>query len=263
MIIYFLHTYILVSGITRRGCLSRLFPNNYCPSPCDQCTTPLCNKNIFPADRLQCHQCSGSNCINIDANSTTYLRPCPFYHENDRCYTNVIGISNTQRGCEYTNLPSTCPNVCLKCNYNGCNNEQTVLEESCVVCSHTTLSPNPKCLRRQDSSLDSDELCAVHDLEHCTHKMMLGHRGKCFTYVNEHTGVVNRGCSSNMGFYPTGTLKMCEGENCNSDCLTTSCNECDSMTDADGGHKCRMGTNLRATKCEEGTVACYSCESGE
>lgn len=240
-----------------------MYPTNYCPSPCDLCATPLCNKNIFPADRLQCIQCSGPNCINISTNSSTLLRPCPYYHENDRCFTNVISISNVLRGCEHTNLPDSCPNVCLKCNTNSCNNEEVVHEESCIFCSHTTIAPNPNCLRNQKLD-DNHTNCSIHDdVQYCTHKIMMGHKGKCFTYVNEQTGIVNRGCSSNMGFYPTGTLEFCEGEKCNSKCLTSSCNECDAMTDSDGGYKCRMGLNLRAQKCEEGSIGCYSCESGK
>jgi len=66
---------------------------------------------------LRCYQCSGSDCIDV-ASRPQYLLPCPVYQEDDRCYTNVVHLSNTLRGCEHTNLPTTCPHVCLKCNYN-------------------------------------------------------------------------------------------------------------------------------------------------
>lgn len=248
---------VVVAGITRRGCLSRLFPNNYCPEPCDRCQSNLCNRHIFPANRLRCFQCLGHACIDVSKSNSSLL-PCPVYHEKDRCYMNVIGTSNVQRGCERTNPPSSCPNTCLKCDYDGCNNELGVYEESCFECKHTALNPNPECLRNQVATPVGGP-CTVRSLKTCNNKVLHGHASRCFTYSNPQTGVVERGCSSTKGFYPTGSLTECIGKNCNNNCLTIACNRCTSMLD---GPNCRSGLHLKSHNCEAGTYSCFSCESG-
>lgn len=252
----YINYFSTVSGITRRGCLTRLFPSRYCPEPCERCTRSLCNRDIFPRDRLRCYQCTGYDCINVD-DKPQWLLPCPFYHESDRCFMKVLHISNVQRGCEHSVTDSSiCPNTCIKCTRSGCNNESGIWQHSCLECSHTTLSPNPSCWRGQDETALT---CNAATPLYCQNKNFYGEESKCFTYVNEQTGVVNRGCSSTMPFYPTGNLTQCYGENCNNNCLTISCNICSSADDAN----CIQGKNLRATKCTEGTQSCFSCESGK
>ncbi|EDV45928.2 LOW QUALITY PROTEIN: uncharacterized protein Dere_GG18779 [Drosophila erecta] len=247
------------AGLTRRGCLARLYPNGYCAAPCDRCTTSLCNRHVYPTDRLRCYQCSGSECIDV-ASRPQYLLPCPVYREDDRCYTNVVHLSNTMRGCEHTNLPTTCPHVCLKCNYNGCNAEKTVTESRCLQCTHNRLAPNPDCLRDQDSRATEEEQlkCSLSNstVTHCVNKVMYGHRENCFSYRNTQTEVLQRGCSTIMGFYPTGELTECHGELCNANCEDIVCAACNST--ANPG--CRSGRNLPTEKCAAGTTACYSCE---
>lgn len=245
------------AGVTRRGCLSRLFPNNYCAEPCDRCNTSLCNRHIFPADRLRCYQCVGSDCTDV-TNKPALILPCPIYNAEDRCYTNVLHASNVQRGCEKTNLPTACPNTCLKCNYNGCNNEVGVTEASCYECSHQTMSPNYNCLRNQNLN-NFDSNCTIEGVNLCKNKVLYGNAEKCFTYVNDQTGVVQRGCSTTKGFYPTGELEECYGKNCNNKCLTTSCNTCNTTA----SFNCRLGRNLNPAKCEMGIFSCFSCERGK
>ncbi|XP_061392056.1 uncharacterized protein LOC133327555 [Musca vetustissima] len=245
----------VVSGITRRGCLSRLFPSRYCPEPCERCKKSLCNRDIFPQDRLKCYQCSGADCVNV-ANYTQYLMPCPVYNVNDRCFMKIMHKNNVQRGCEYSIADaSTCPNSCIKCNRDGCNNEPGVWKQSCLLCSHTFASPDPACWRGQDPMADK---CTASSTVYCENNNLYGETAKCYTYINEQTGVVQRGCSSNKPFFPTGTLTECYGENCNNKCLTISCNICSSKDDP----KCVEGNYLYPTKCSEGTNSCYSCENG-
>uniref|UniRef100_A0A1I8QD69 DUF753 domain-containing protein n=1 Tax=Stomoxys calcitrans TaxID=35570 RepID=A0A1I8QD69_STOCA len=248
---------VVVSGITRRGCLSRLFPSRYCPEPCERCKKNLCNRDVFPHNRLRCYQCLGADCVNV-ANKPQLIMACPFYHENDRCFMKVLHASNVHRGCEHSVTDANdCPNTCIKCNRDGCNKEPGILERNCLECSHTAASPNPECWRGQD--LNENSLCVSRTSTHCQNKNLYGEESQCFTYINEQTGVVNRGCSSKKPFYPTGNLTECYGENCNNGCLTISCNICNSANDAN----CIQGKNLRASKCSEGTNACYSCESGK
>ncbi|XP_068159132.1 uncharacterized protein [Drosophila tropicalis] len=250
----------ITAGLTRRGCLGRLYPNGYCAAPCDSCNTSLCNRHVFPTDRLRCYQCSGSTCIDV-ANRPELLLPCPVYNEDDRCYTNILHLSNTMRGCEHTNLPDTCPHVCLKCNYNGCNSELTVTESRCLQCTHMRLSPNPDCLREQELiNDDHDETvqCALSNetVTQCVNKVMLGHREQCYTHLNTQTEVLQRGCSTTMGFFPTGELTQCYGDYCNAQCQDIACGTCNSTSNPN----CRSGISLSTEKCAAGTVACYACE---
>ncbi|EDW26035.1 GL14461 [Drosophila persimilis] len=72
----------ITAGLTRRGCLARLHPNGYCAEPCKRCNTSLCNRHVYPTDRLRCYQCTGSDCIDVTAKPHLLL-PCPVYWEGD------------------------------------------------------------------------------------------------------------------------------------------------------------------------------------
>ncbi|XP_064540645.1 uncharacterized protein LOC135430021 isoform X1 [Drosophila montana] len=245
----------IAAGVTRRGCLRRLYPNGYCAEPCDRCNTSLCNRHVYPTDRLRCYQCSGADCIDVSARPELLL-PCPVYSSEDRCYTNILHLSNTQRGCEHTNLPVGCPHVCLKCNYNGCNAERTVTESRCLQCTSDRLSPNADCQREQVPA-EADK-CALSNatVTQCVNKVMLGHRERCYTHRNSQTEVLQRGCSTTMGFFPTGELHQCYGDNCNAQCQDIACATCNSTSDPN----CRTGHALKSEPCAAGTTACYSCE---
>ncbi|XP_060664127.1 uncharacterized protein LOC132796827 isoform X1 [Drosophila nasuta] len=249
----------ITAGLTRRGCLRRLYPNAYCAEPCDRCSTSLCNRHVYPVDRLRCYQCSGADCIDVSQRPQLLL-PCPVYNADDRCYTNVLHLSNTQRGCEHTNLPDGCPHVCLKCNYNGCNAELTVGESRCLQCTHNRLSPNPDCQRNQqpETEAEAEQKCALNNatVTQCVNKVMYGHRERCYTHLNTQTDVLQRGCSTTMGFFPTGELSECYGDNCNSQCQNIACATCNSTSDAN----CRGGNALSSKQCVDGTNACFSCE---
>ncbi|XP_075153580.1 uncharacterized protein LOC142227116 [Haematobia irritans] len=248
---------VVVSGITRRGCLSRLFPSRYCPEPCERCSKNLCNRDVFPHDRLRCYQCLGADCVNVDY-KPQLIMPCPFYHDNDRCFMKVLHINNVHRGCEHSvEDANDCVNTCIKCNRDGCNKEPGTLERNCIECSHTAASPNPECWRGQE--FQGKSICVSRPSTHCQNKNLYGEESQCFTYINEQTGVVNRGCSSKKPFYPTGNLTECYGENCNNECLTISCNICSSKDDPN----CILGKNLKSAKCSEGTNSCFSCENGK
>lgn len=247
----------ITAGLTRRGCLKRLYPNGYCAEPCDRCKTSLCNRHIYPVNRLQCYQCSGADCIDV-SQRPSFLLPCPIYNSDDRCYTNIMHLSNTQRGCVYSNLPDSCPHVCLKCNYNGCNMERTVSESRCLQCTHNSVSPNSNCLR--DQNQEHGTRCALSNetVTQCTNKVMYGHRERCYTHRNTQTNVLQRGCSTTMGFFPTGELTECYGDNCNDQCQDIACATCNSTSDT----RCRVGLSLSSKQCAPGTVSCYSCEQG-
>ncbi|XP_055839289.1 uncharacterized protein LOC129907216 [Episyrphus balteatus] len=250
-------TAIVVNGTTQRGCLSDVFPNKYC-TLCEKCNTSLCNVRIYPADRLRCYECLGSSCIDIQ--NSTFYKPvvCGVYKENDRCYTNVISQETVRRGCEAADIDKlgSCPNICLKCNYDGCNTEIGVTHHNCLACSfiQSLSPPDYACLRNQEESTDQ---CAISGSKTCYNKVLLGHKGKCFTLRNEQTNVITRGCSSAMGSTINGNLTECYGEYCNSDCANISCNICDTTINP----ACRNQTNsLKSEKCDSNS--CFSCEDG-
>ncbi|XP_017870269.1 PREDICTED: uncharacterized protein LOC108618678 [Drosophila arizonae] len=245
----------ITAGLTRRGCLRRLYPNGYCAEPCDRCTTSLCNRHVFPVDRLRCYQCSGATCIDVSTRPELLL-PCPVYNEKDRCYTNILHLSNTQRGCEHTNLPPDCPHVCLKCNYNGCNAELTVSESHCLQCTSNRVASNPDCQREQQPEQPGQCALSNATVTQCVNKVMYGHRERCFTHHNNQTEVLQRGCSTTMGFFPTGQLQECYGDNCNAQCQDIACATCNSTSDPN----CRSGHALKSQQCAPGITACYSCE---
>ncbi|XP_037961113.1 uncharacterized protein LOC119690180 [Teleopsis dalmanni] len=245
---------VIVAGITRRGCLLKLFPNKYCPEPCDRCNYSLCNRNIFPLERLQCYQCVGAECINVSGKKNL-MYPCPLYDSTNRCYTNIIGLSNVQRGCAQADASISCSSVCAKCNYNGCNNESVISEETCFECSHTLNNPNPNCLR-QFEYISGSTQCSIQNVTRCKNKLMSGHIGQCYLYQNEQTGVVQRGCSSNKPLFTNGNLIECTGKDCNKECITISCNNCTTNEN----NNCRTSKFLTKQKCAPSTFSCFSCE---
>ncbi|ALC49098.1 CG15773 [Drosophila busckii] len=252
----------ITAGLTRRGCLGRLYPNGYCAAPCERCNTSLCNRLVYPVNRLRCYQCNGASCIDVSERPQLLL-PCPVYSAEDRCYTNILHISNTQRGCEHTDLPATCPHVCLKCNYNGCNSNRTIEEARCLSCMHMRNNPNPQCLRQQQAAAAAavgGTECALSNatVSECVNKFMIGHKERCYTHINKQTEVLQRGCSTTMGFFPTGELHECYGENCNTQCQDIACAVCNSTSS--NIDNCRRGIALSAEQCAPGTTSCYSCE---
>lgn len=169
---------------------------------------------------------------------------------------NVLHSSNVLRGCESTMDESKgCPHACIRCNRDGCNNEPGMTIQYCLECTHSSARPDPWCWRGQDEEAGK---CVAKTEKYCQNKNLYGHEGKCYHYVNEQTGVVQRGCSSSKPSFPTGIVKECYGEKCNTDCITISCNVCNS----DDQIGCREGKFLRTEKCEENTQSCFTCEMG-
>ncbi|XP_055920492.1 uncharacterized protein LOC129952089 [Eupeodes corollae] len=253
-------TAIVVNGTTQRGCLSEVFPSKYCSGLCEKCNKSLCNVRIYPTDRLRCYQCLGSSCIDVQNSLVHKPEVCGVYKKEDRCYTNVISQDTVRRGCEVSDIEKlvNCTNICLKCNYDGCNNEIGVTRHNCLACSFAQSypsSPDYDCLRNQKDS--ANEQCKVSGPKTCYNKVLLGHKGKCYTLRNEQTNVLTRGCSSAMGSTINGNLTECYGEYCNDECVTINCNVCDSKTNP----ACRNQTiTLSPQKCQ--SHSCFSCEEG-
>lgn len=52
------------------------------------CQNDFCNFELFPRNRLQCHQCE-ANCVKINE-EVHKVKPCVNYEEADECYTIVL-----------------------------------------------------------------------------------------------------------------------------------------------------------------------------
>ncbi|XP_055375858.1 uncharacterized protein LOC129608399, partial [Condylostylus longicornis] len=127
---------------TERKCI----PNDYkCkasnPDLCYICSENLCNQNIFPKDRLHCHQCSSNseenNCDILQ--EIDKMKPCLLYKKNDKCF--LYSEGGMKRGCisdikEYEKCKES-PDTCRICNNeNGCNSLSLYQKPklSCSIC---------------------------------------------------------------------------------------------------------------------------------
>ncbi|XP_055389398.1 uncharacterized protein LOC129618587 [Condylostylus longicornis] len=258
-------------GITHRGCYSSIITNGYCPSKtCKACETSLCNHEIYPPDRLKCYQCNGgTDCMNVTNSNLYKPLPCQYYIENDnaRCFTDIIDKKKIVRGCVTKDKNKNCENICLKCNYDGCNNEPGTYNTTCQLCEYRhgpwTTPRNYGCKRNQtqyySDNKEEEGKCIVTNLTAtCSQVVLYGHKEKCFIHWDEKENSLKRGCSSNKNMFPTAKFWECYGDNCNSDCIDIKCNVCDSKTDLN----CKMNTKvLNDIKCPDETVSCFSCEN--
>uniref|UniRef100_A0A1B0CQC0 DUF753 domain-containing protein n=2 Tax=Lutzomyia longipalpis TaxID=7200 RepID=A0A1B0CQC0_LUTLO len=236
-----------------------------CAGLCSVCMGVNCNDRIYPADRLECHQC-----VNCPAALETNLQPCVNYQAIDQCFVAVEeqnGILTTYRGCAsdpQDNIAQQgCTNndqYCMKCEGSGCNidPQSTPSILTCVQC-------NP-----------DDEICndpQEIDATVCTHQVPLGRTDECYTY-RLGDGRAQRGCLLNPST-PQEYLEQCYGEDRTCDtCSTPSCNAghplevdifycvvCDESVDPD----CRLlNSQHEPQQCPEGPLyarGCYRYES--
>lgn len=77
------------NGLTHRQCTVEKVVLN---SKFKICTENNCNKEIFPADRLMCYQCSGDKkCDSLQRSNADLLKPepCNVYSIFDQCFTYI------------------------------------------------------------------------------------------------------------------------------------------------------------------------------
>ncbi|XP_055687112.1 uncharacterized protein LOC129792254 [Lutzomyia longipalpis] len=126
------------NGLISRGCLNQLSQGEqlYCLSEdfgenCAICNVNGCNRDIFPDNRLKCHQCDSATdpTCNI-AKSTRTATFCDDYSQEMQCITLIRNDKRVQRMCSKTPFEQ-CNNgiSCKRCNTNGCNNEGITINE--------------------------------------------------------------------------------------------------------------------------------------
>ncbi|CAD7013300.1 unnamed protein product [Ceratitis capitata] len=227
---------LLSDGHTERGCLSSIEGEEFYDcltgadtSKCLACASDSCNAEIYPANRLSCHQCNSSistSCETTPAAASLCLK----YSESETCVSTVDSQSNTIRGCSSQ----------VQCDSDLC---QTCAEDDCNT-SNIKRKLDGKPGQWQDVPLtckvcDSESDCAgtPRDLV-CPEQS-----DYCMTVFDTDGSVVKRGCSAavevELGTYCDANADNCH--NCNSNgCNTVSaltdyvnCVYCDSATNAD------------------------------
>lgn len=112
-----------------RGCFNDLPVNEVAdcindPSKCELCDAKSgCNNQIYPANRLYCHQCSSKtkeDCREVITNLEPEM--CVDYDPNNKCYALKHNDGEFVRTCG-SNKNQVCANTasCEECNTKGCN----------------------------------------------------------------------------------------------------------------------------------------------
>lgn len=199
-------------GHLHRGCSSDLT----CTQS-EKCTSPDCNKEPFPTDRLECHQCQ--DCLETPESN---IKPCLLYIDNDSCYIQVVDESTIHRGCTSDNI-EPCGN-CLECSdLNGCNSMGPMQSNtlSCVSCTS-----NADCEGRAFGSP-------------CQAQILIGRTDSCYTQMFGEF-VIAKGCLSDLPpsnplyedcMQSSSNCPTCSTPDCNKG--KTSCFKCNSADDAD------------------------------
>lgn len=82
-------TVTLIGGRTERGCASQLLVTGEAMTY--ECAEENCNTNLFPPNRISCHQCSGPQCSGDLTSNTAFVEVCRNFDVNDQCFSFVDG----------------------------------------------------------------------------------------------------------------------------------------------------------------------------
>ncbi|XP_055859253.1 uncharacterized protein LOC129921450 [Episyrphus balteatus] len=262
-------TSIASDGTTYRGCLADLSTDDFVNcllsgnDTCTQCVGNVCNRETFPANRLQCYSCDSEtdrDCEDIP----TKLSSCPYIRESEKCVT-ALGGNRTDRGCSSQVLcDTTDKSTCRHCSGSGCNTlnlmnqmnddgNHGMWQELPLKCHNCT---GEECLK----SLGPSVICAGGDNQDCV------------TVFNQEGVVARRGCSYDVedekDLYcrqnPDKCIS-CKSNECNDGWELNdfeTCAYCNSAIDASCvTHPDRSGYATR--KCQKGCMAAsYTASNG-
>ncbi|KAL1401555.1 hypothetical protein pipiens_006514 [Culex pipiens pipiens] len=259
-------TKILDDGSLQRGCHGELTAQEVtdCTGPtCAICTEDNgCNKGIFPADRLQCHQCKKADSASCSDELTTEVNSkiCSIYQADDKCYSRVKDDQSFERGCQ-SDLPD---------NEKSCNGLANCFEcdgKNCNSLSEQTLKDSTKCQRC--TSDDAGCLAGTAPVQSC------GQTGdSCFVRINN-DGKLERDCLSTLktdeekvkcNSDTDKTCIACTGAGCNNQ-KWLKCHKCkgDACKDEQPGEGEHCTNYKESDKCYErfldGTDVERGCES--
>lgn len=198
-------TKLTPDGFVERGCAAKDY---HCDATnCSTCSGDNCNKEVFPASRLSCLQCNGTDDCNAGLTIGKY---CSKYVENDECFTYADGNNSMIRGCFSDDTQRNCTTSnCEKCNSTNCNTLKFNERPSTLKCYQCDLNCHV---------IDENELKAST----CKNYPFNANE-KCYTLADNNTLTVERGC-----YYDVADIeKRCEnGPHCSTcsdciDCITT------------------------------------------
>ncbi|XP_059221417.1 protein psiQ [Stomoxys calcitrans] len=192
---------------------------------CKKSAAALSNQGFFPAKRIQCYQCSGSECSD-PSTATILAKPCANYVDNDQCYMTAESAAAVVRGCKSDDGTKCSDDAgdksnCFTCSADSCNNSayEKIQKLKCIQCE------GDDCYKEQQAS----------DAKDCKEKILYNAEESCITTFTKDG--IYRGC-----LHDNPTL----AEECNKD--GTSCKKCNS---GDGCNK----------EAEENTFTCIVCRS--
>ncbi|XP_308261.5 uncharacterized protein LOC1269618 [Anopheles gambiae] len=113
----------VIGTVTERGCITTQSDVDRCTGlDCATCIGTGCNKNEFPADRIQCVQCDNADSCNSDATTAAYCDDV-----GDVCVTMRRANGNVMKSCKNAMVAadaSYClanPSLCSYCGKKLCN----------------------------------------------------------------------------------------------------------------------------------------------
>ncbi|XP_050072264.1 uncharacterized protein LOC126560344 [Anopheles maculipalpis] len=249
-------TLIDADGHTVRGCA-----NEYDATPesctataatttCKVCTEgDACNAALFPANRLQCYQCSGVACLEV---SQQQMAVCQRYSATDACYAYATSSTNIRRGC-LSDPVSQCSEECVACtSSDGCNADPPIVPNA-LTCHRCE---GPDCAMQQTGV---GTVCP---------DILLGRTDACYSFVEKYS--VRRGCLSEATTACNSTnpnCHVCTGESdCNAEKYSVTLHECVLCDEDVAGEQCKWGYDQTAAqRCtsdlSSSDVGCYTCYS--
>uniref|UniRef100_A0A182NUD6 DUF753 domain-containing protein n=1 Tax=Anopheles dirus TaxID=7168 RepID=A0A182NUD6_9DIPT len=230
---------------TRKGCSEDY--EEQCAMPGAVCETfdgALSNGETYPAQRLQCVQCSGTGCDSSQLSATPSA--CQAYVLGDECYTYVADNGDTFRGCLSDPDANRCTehsDHCVRCSSkSGCNTDpsESSNELICAKCTSTGCEQGER-------------------YERCTRDVLLGRTDSCYIY-SFNGEVLARGCLSDA---EESVRDACtSGSGSGSDCSVCQCDRCNGppvrCVDCQGKTGCGeiLGQAANLVQCR--TSACVS-----
>lgn len=226
--------YVKPNMTTHRGCFKEMldyviecFPQSF---NCKQCSDNNCNGEVFPANRLLCLHCEGSNmtgdCYKSIDDYQDLSYPCEIYNFRDSCYLYIDDDNIIQRGClsdqkEFSERCQIDTEKCMTCQTSNCNFESVMKppELSCIFC---------------DSFYGSE--CSWGWTEstarQCSKERLFYEGETCYTVILSEDQVI-RGCTLDGNVCRVfDNCDYCETDGCNgANLIQQSCYEC--FTDDD------------------------------
>ncbi|KAI8118652.1 hypothetical protein CVS40_9774 [Lucilia cuprina] len=195
---------------------------------CETCDSVMCNTGVFPKERIRCHQCTGSSCLDVAANSLV-AKPCTNYVENDQCYTKAKSETDMTRGCKSDTKDNQCTDTaegCAFCSSDNCNYLKYKYDQVLKCHQCTGDDATNECFKEQTST----------EFKDCKKQLLYNEAEYCYTQINGDK--IQRGCLHD-----------------NADLTADKC------TDSNNCKKCNSANGCNNAKEEPPQFTCIVCRS--